>query len=145
MAQKHSSVFHTGIIGFGLRTATKRNSELDTTLRTNTRCLIAAVTACCQAESPQACLDAVITVALLLVELISPDVMYNGLPWPEEDFCKVIAICLYIKLPKHFCYYLFSNINKILERHSLGLLFIDHKLFCFYPWFILQCGQKYTI
>lgn len=34
-------------------------------------------------------LEATIQVALLLVELISPDVMYNGLPWPEEDFCKV--------------------------------------------------------
>jgi hypothetical protein len=34
-------------------------------------------------------LDAITTVSLLLVELISPDVMYNGLPWPEEEFCKV--------------------------------------------------------
>ena len=28
-------------------------------------------------------------VALLLIELIAPDVMYNGIPWPEEDFMKV--------------------------------------------------------
>lgn len=28
-------------------------------------------------------------VSLLLVELISPDVMYNGLPWPDEEFAKV--------------------------------------------------------
>jgi hypothetical protein len=34
-------------------------------------------------------LDSVTAVSLLLVELISPDVMYNGLPWPEEEFCKV--------------------------------------------------------
>lgn len=34
-------------------------------------------------------LDAIIQVSLLMVELISPDVMYNGLPWPEEEFCKV--------------------------------------------------------
>ena len=27
--------------------------------------------------------------ALLLVELVAPDVMYNGIPWPEEDFMKV--------------------------------------------------------
>uniref|UniRef100_A0A1B6D092 Integrator complex subunit 5 n=1 Tax=Clastoptera arizonana TaxID=38151 RepID=A0A1B6D092_9HEMI len=89
MAQKHSSVFHTGIIGFGLRSSINNNSVDEDTIKTNTSCLIAAITACCQAESPQACLDAIITVALLLVELISPDVMYNGLPWPEEDFCKV--------------------------------------------------------
>ena len=28
-------------------------------------------------------------VSLLLVELVSPDVMYNGLPWPDEEFTKV--------------------------------------------------------
>ena len=27
--------------------------------------------------------------ALLLIELAAPDVMYNGLPWPEEDFMKI--------------------------------------------------------
>lgn len=35
-------------------------------------------------------LDSITAVSLLLVELISPDVMYNGLPWPEEEFCKVL-------------------------------------------------------
>ncbi|XP_071444577.1 integrator complex subunit 5 isoform X2 [Hetaerina americana] len=34
-------------------------------------------------------LDAISMVSLLLVEIVSPDVMYNGLPWPEEEFCKV--------------------------------------------------------
>ena len=28
-------------------------------------------------------------VALLLVEIVSPDVMFNGLPWPDEEFSKV--------------------------------------------------------
>lgn len=28
-------------------------------------------------------------VSTLLIELISSDVMYNGIPWPDEDFCKV--------------------------------------------------------
>lgn len=27
--------------------------------------------------------------ALLLIELVTPDVMYNGIPWPDEDFMKV--------------------------------------------------------
>lgn len=27
--------------------------------------------------------------ALLLVEIVSPDVMYNGLPWPDEEFSKI--------------------------------------------------------
>lgn len=34
-------------------------------------------------------LDALTMVSLLLVELVSPDVMYNGLPWPDEEFTKV--------------------------------------------------------
>ena len=25
----------------------------------------------------------------MMVEIISPDIMYNGLPWPEEEFMKV--------------------------------------------------------
>lgn len=37
-------------------------------------------------------LSTVISVSLLLVELISPDVMYNGLPWPDEDGCKVSVL-----------------------------------------------------
>ena len=27
--------------------------------------------------------------SLLLVDLVSPDIMYNGLPWPEEEFTRV--------------------------------------------------------
>lgn len=89
LAQNHSSAFHTGVIGYGLRTPLAEPSVTEFTFRSNTRCLISAVMACCQAELLQTTLDAVINVALLLVELISPDVMYNGLPWPEEEFCKV--------------------------------------------------------
>ncbi|XP_035710645.1 integrator complex subunit 5 isoform X4 [Folsomia candida] len=33
--------------------------------------------------------EAMKKVALLLVEIVSPDVMFNGLPWPEEEFSKV--------------------------------------------------------
>ncbi|XP_050437485.1 integrator complex subunit 5 isoform X2 [Adelges cooleyi] len=34
-------------------------------------------------------LDTVVSLALLIVQFVSPDVMYNGLPWPDEDFTKV--------------------------------------------------------
>ena len=27
--------------------------------------------------------------ALQVIELVTPDVMYNGIPWPEEDFAKI--------------------------------------------------------
>lgn len=33
--------------------------------------------------------EAMRKVALLLVEIVSPDVMFNGLPWPDEEFSKV--------------------------------------------------------
>jgi hypothetical protein len=46
-----------------------------------------------QSPTQPVSLDAITTVSLLLVELISPDVMYNGLPWPEEEFCKVLYVC----------------------------------------------------
>lgn len=36
------------------------------------------------------------SVSLLLVELVSPDVMYNGLPWPDEDFTKAVIEFLII-------------------------------------------------
>lgn len=49
-------------------------------------------------------LDSVTAVSLLLVELISPDVMYNGLPWPEEEFCKVLLHMCKCWLYTVFCF-----------------------------------------
>ncbi|XP_075212361.1 integrator complex subunit 5 omd [Lycorma delicatula] len=89
LAQRHSSVFHAGVIGCGLRSTPSVPEIKEDQVACNTQCLIAMLRACCLNENVQASLDAVISLALLLVELISPDVMYNGLPWPEEDFCKV--------------------------------------------------------
>lgn len=34
-------------------------------------------------------IDGFISVSSLLVEMISPDVMYNGVPWPDEEFSKI--------------------------------------------------------
>ncbi len=28
-------------------------------------------------------------VGLLLIELVAPDVIYNGTPWPDEEFTKI--------------------------------------------------------
>ncbi|XP_054269182.1 integrator complex subunit 5-like [Macrosteles quadrilineatus] len=100
MAQKHLSVFHAGVIGYGLRLPPDQQSLPEAQVCSNTRLLMSVVVACCQ-DTTQVTLDSVTRLALLLVEMISPDVMYNGLPWPEEDFCKVtverdlhIANCL---------------------------------------------------
>ena len=29
------------------------------------------------------------SLAVMFIELVSPDIMYNGIPWPEEEFMKV--------------------------------------------------------
>lgn len=88
LAQKHS-VFHAGVIGTG-----KRKSEPQCPVPREkvvhcTDLLLQFLNAATDCGSPQATLDSVISVALLLVEFVSPNIMYNGLPWPEEEFCKV--------------------------------------------------------
>lgn len=40
-------------------------------------------------QDNQKTVDGFCSVSLLLVEMISTDVMYNGLPWPDEEFGKV--------------------------------------------------------
>jgi len=55
-------------------------------------------------------LDTVVSLALLVVQFISPDVMYNGLPWPDEDFTKVkqsksVGLKINIKKCLHFLGY----------------------------------------
>lgn len=91
LAQRHSSVFHAGIIGDGPRKAPPENPFDKDTISMNSILLLDAVKACCTNEdlSLHPNLDAMTSVSLLLVELVSPDVMYNGLPWPDEEFTKV--------------------------------------------------------
>lgn len=89
MGQRHSSVFHSGVIGSGKRRAVPACPIPYNDVIHNKELLLSVLEACCTCETSQGTLDSVISIALLLVELISPDVMYNGLPWPEEDFCKV--------------------------------------------------------
>jgi integrator complex subunit 5 len=92
VAQSAMSVFHTGIIGSGLREKYIRAKLSDERIKLNTQHLMNAVYSCCLQSSNGVFLDAVINIALLLVQLISPDVMFNGLPWPEEEFCKVCVL-----------------------------------------------------
>ena len=91
---KHSSVYNGGIIGAGKRKSTCSVSIHVNNITSNTKQLIRVMKACCashtdvnkQTEISQ---DSIIQVSLLLVQYVSPDVMYNGLPWPEEEFSKV--------------------------------------------------------
>lgn len=92
LAQRHSSVFHAGIIGQGPRKFTPDNNVDKELMKLNETLLMDVIKSCCGARDFKhypVDADALILVSLLLVELISPDVMYNGLPWPEEDFTKV--------------------------------------------------------
>nr|XP_018898906.1 PREDICTED: integrator complex subunit 5 [Bemisia tabaci] len=84
-----SSVFYAGVIGAGAKIKRPVDKLPEEIVNNNIRLFIAALASCCNASDNRAMLDSVINIALLLVELISPDVMYNGLPWPEEEFCKV--------------------------------------------------------
>lgn len=87
---KHSSVFNGGIIGSGKRKLLRSDDLPTDVIAANTSELIDAIKSCCssneEAESKflGVSLDSVTIVSLLLVHFVSPDVMYNGLPWPEK-------------------------------------------------------------
>ncbi|XP_032683314.1 integrator complex subunit 5 isoform X1 [Odontomachus brunneus] len=92
LAQRHSSVFHAGVIGHGPRRPPPENSVDKEIIAVNKILLIDVIKACCSNQDSDRYpvnLDALMMVSLLLVELVSPDVMYNGLPWPDEEFTKV--------------------------------------------------------
>ncbi|XP_047020191.1 integrator complex subunit 5 isoform X1 [Helicoverpa zea] len=93
LTQSHTSVFHAGIIGKGVR----KPSDLDVNdippiLTTNNELLMGALTSCMVSDGNSGLVEGATSVSLLLVELVSPDVMYNGLPWPDEDFTKQVSI-----------------------------------------------------
>lgn len=107
LTHRHSSVFHSGIIGHGKRKPQFTNPYSAEELKHNVAHLLLAVKSCCISfpddpndplkKSPIS-LEALTLVSLLLVQFVSPDVMYNGLPWPEEEFSKVtIERDLYIR------------------------------------------------
>lgn len=87
---KHSSVFNGGIIGTGKRTLLQSDALPADVIAANTSELIDAIKSCCSSNEETeskfsvVSLDSVTIVSLLLVHFVSPDVMYNGLPWPDE-------------------------------------------------------------
>ncbi|UYV71634.1 INTS5 [Cordylochernes scorpioides] len=99
LPQSHSSVFHAGVIGEGLRHTPSLDPLPEVQVTFNRQVLLDTVQSCCRPSwrfpsdkitAPASSLvSGMKTVSLLLVELISPDVMFNGLPWPDDDFQKV--------------------------------------------------------
>ncbi|XP_060525914.1 integrator complex subunit 5 [Cylas formicarius] len=90
---KHSSLFNGGIIGKGKRKAVAAEEIHPDVVASNTYELINTIKACCalpeEKKYTEISLDSMTLLSLLLVQFVSPDVMYNGLPWPEEEFSKV--------------------------------------------------------
>nr|XP_019561577.2 integrator complex subunit 5-like [Aedes albopictus] len=86
MNASRATVLHAGVIGQGPKQPVKTAEGPQTHMQDK---LVSAIVACCQDSEHQNTIDGFSYVSLLLVELVSPDVMYNGLPWPEEEFTKV--------------------------------------------------------
>lgn len=67
-------------------------------ISSNTNELINALKSCCSLPANSenkfvnVSLESITLISLQLVQIVSPDVMYNGLPWPEEEFSKVYKI-----------------------------------------------------
>ncbi len=92
LPQRHSSVFHAGIIGQGIRN--RKQEDLPEPIVTNQEevrshinLLLDTLSQCCSLNP-----GGMTQLSLLLVEIVSPDVMFNGLIWPDEEFTKVNLI-----------------------------------------------------
>lgn len=83
-------MFNGGIIGTGKRKLAPSNALPAEVIAANTSELIDAIKSCCSSNEEvetkfsSVSLDSVNLLSLMLVQFVSPDVMYNGLPWPEE-------------------------------------------------------------
>ena len=82
-----STVFHAGVIGEGKRQNKTKPAQTETTKK-NSVIFVSILFKMCNEVSEQNKDEIYKQLALLVVELVSPDVMYNGLPWPEEDFTR---------------------------------------------------------
>ncbi|XP_046960699.1 integrator complex subunit 5 [Vanessa cardui] len=90
LTQSHTSVFHAGIIGKGVRRRGDAGGAAPRVLALDNELLMGALMSCMDGNS--GIVEGSTSISLLLVELVSPDVMYNGLPWPDEDFTKQVSI-----------------------------------------------------
>jgi len=83
-----STVFHAGTIGGGAQGPPAGNPVSEDQTEINRRTVAGVVMRLCEGAGGQQG-DGAKQLALMMVEIISPDIMYNGLPWPEEEFMKV--------------------------------------------------------
>ena len=83
-----STVFHAGVIGKGKRKAPPTANESPET-KQNCLTLITVLFKICNEVTCFNQDETYKNLACMLVELVVPDIMYNGLPWPEEEFTRV--------------------------------------------------------
>ena len=83
-----STVFHAGIIGEGKRKA-RPFPLINEITKEKGLMFISILFKLCDEVTIMTKDETYKQLALLLVDLVSPDVMYNGLPWPEEEFTRV--------------------------------------------------------
>ncbi|KAG5670916.1 hypothetical protein PVAND_001145 [Polypedilum vanderplanki] len=87
-----SSILHSGVIGAGIPKISKPwiPDSLDNMIKD---IYIKAIIACCYEENEEGdnkIIEGLCLVSQFLVELVTTDVMYNGLAWPaEEEFSKI--------------------------------------------------------
>ncbi|XP_037956882.1 integrator complex subunit 5 [Teleopsis dalmanni] len=81
------TALHAGVIGHGLRT---NNNKTNETYCPGTEVLfLKALNSCFDHSDIRNVYECYSSISLLLLELVCPDIMYNGLPFPEEEFTKV--------------------------------------------------------
>jgi len=83
-----STVFHAGTIGAGARGVAENKPVTKDQAEINRRTVAGVIMRLCESTGDQPG-EGAKQLALMMVEIISPDIMYNGLPWPEEEFMKV--------------------------------------------------------
>lgn len=83
------STVHSGLIGQGPKAASRPARQPPVALQQH---FVAALAASCQCDDQTRTIDGFATVSLLLVELVSTDVMYNGLPWPDEELLNKVTM-----------------------------------------------------
>ena len=82
-----TTVFHAGTIGAGAREFSSNRLVTLEQAEINRRTVSGLIMRLCERSGEQG--EGAKQLALMMVEIISPDIMYNGLPWPEEEFMKV--------------------------------------------------------
>ena len=79
--------FHAGVIGSGARPAASDALVTSDQAEVNKRLVAGVIQRLCEAGGPGG--EGAKQLALMLVEIISPNIMYNGFPWYDVDFMRV--------------------------------------------------------